>query len=118
MDIKVEEKDGLYCVCVKIEPYNPRVKRKTIVTTSSLRSAASKLGYEFGEIVQEDRIKNMNGTTEGTWVFKKKVLDKPVKDVILKEEKPVLPKTSPKPKAKATRKKRTRSSTKKVSTEE
>ena len=110
MDIKVEEKDGLYCVCVKIEPYNPRVKRKTIVTTSSLRSAASKLGYEFGEIVQEDRIKNMNGTTEGTWVFKKKVLDKTSKDVIIEVEKEVKPKSA--------RKRRTRSSTKKVSTEE
>jgi len=109
MDIKVEEKDDLYCVCVKVDRYNPREKRKTIVTTSSVRSAAKKLGYEFGEIVKEDYIKNMNGITEGTWVFKKKVLDKRPKQVILEEEKEVKPKP--------TRKKRTRSSTKKVSTE-
>ena len=46
---------------------------------------------------------------EGTWIFEKKLFDKPSKKVILKEEKPVQPKP--------TRKKRTRSSTKKVSKE-
>ena len=67
-------------------------------------------GYEFGEVVEETRINNANDVTEGTWVFKKKVLDKRPKQVILKEEKEVKPKPA--------RKKRTRSSTKKVSTEE
>jgi hypothetical protein len=51
--------------------------------------------------------------TQGTWFFKKKVekpLDKPVQDVIIEVEKEVKPKPA--------RKRRTRSSTKKVSTEE
>ena len=80
------------------------------MTTYNVRSAATKLGYELGEVVQEDYIKNMSGTTKGTWTFKKKVLDKRKKQVILEEEKAVQPKP--------TRKRRTRSSTKKVSTED
>ena len=54
---------------------------------------------------------------EMEWIFKIPV-DKPKKQVILKVEKAVQPTPPPKPKAKATRKKRTRSSTKKVSTED
>jgi hypothetical protein len=109
MDIKVEEKDDLYCVCVRIEPFSTKIKRKTIVHTSAVKRALSEAGYKFGEVVEETRINNANGVTEGTWIFKKKVLDKRKKQVILEEEKEVKPKP--------TRKKRTRSSTKKVSTE-
>ena len=111
MDIKIEEQDDLYCVHVKIEDYSPKVKRKIIVYTKQVRRLLAKQGCELGEAVQESHLHNLNGITQGTWFFKKKVLDKPVEDVIIKEEK----KVNPKP----TRKRTTRSSTKKkVSTED
>jgi len=59
---------------------------------------------EVGKCIKSAKIKNWRShTSEATWVFEKKTLDKPEKQVILKEEKP-----------KTTRKRRT----KKVSTEE
>ena len=111
MDIKIEEQDDLYCVHVKIDKYNIKTKRKVVVSTSEIRSAVISRGYEIGGTIQESYLHNLNGVTQGTWFFEKKVLDKPVEDVIIKEEK----KVNPKP----TRKRTTRSSTKKkVSTEE
>ena len=110
MDIKIEEQDGLYCVCVKIEEYNAKIKRKTIVNTTQVRRELAAQGCEVGEAVQEAYLHNLNGITQGTWFFKKKVLDKTSKDVIIEVEKEVKPKSA--------RKRRTRSSTKKVSTEE
>ena len=110
MEIKIEEQEDLYCVCVKIEQYNTKTKRKTIVNTRQVRRELAAQGYELGEAVQKAYLHNLNGVTQGTWFFKKKVLDKPVEPVIIEEEKQVKPKT--------TRKRRTRSSTKKVSTEE
>ena len=110
MEIKIEEQEDLYCVCVKIEQYNTKIKRKTIGNTRQVRRELAAQGYELGEAVQKAYLHNLNGVTQGTWFFKKKVLDKPVEPVIIEEEKQVKPKT--------TRKRRTRSSTKKVSTEE
>ena len=61
-------------------------------------------------LIKEDSAHNKrNNTRNGTWIFRK-ALDKSPKQVILKEEKRVQPKPI--------RKKHTRSSTKKVSTEE
>ena len=71
------------------------------------------MGYQVGAPVQEAKIHNLNGVTQGTWFFKKKAekpLDNSPKEVIIVEEKSVQPKP--------TRKRRTRSSAKKVSTEE
>jgi hypothetical protein len=110
MDIKIEEKDDLYCVCVKIPPYNTRIKRKTIVNTSQVVREAKKLGYELGESVETSFLNNANDITEGTWTFKKKVLDKSEENVILDKEEIV----QPKPK----RTRRTRPATKKSTTEE
>ena len=113
MDIKVEEQGDLYCVCVQVEKYNTKTKRKIIVNTSQVQRALRKMGYNTGEPVQTSSIYNLNGITQGTWFFEKKVekpLDKPVQDVIIEVEKEVKPKPA--------RKGRTRSSTKKVSTEE
>jgi len=105
MDIRIEEQDDLYCVCVKVEAYNPRTKRKIIVTTGQVRREAERMGYAVGNAVQETRIHNLSGVTQGTWFFEKKTLDKPVEDVIIEEEKKVKPKPA--------RKKRTRSPAKK-----
>ena len=112
MDIKIEEQDDLLCVCVKVESYDTKVKRKTIINTKELRHRLEKMGHKLGKTVQTDQIHNLNGKTQGTWFFEKKVekpLDKPVQDVIIEVEKEVKPKP--------VRSKRTRSSTKKVSTE-
>ena len=113
MDIKIEEQDDFFCVCVKVDRYNSREKKKTIVNTGRVKIEMQKRGYQIGEVVQNDYINNLNGKTHGTWFFEKKVeksLDKPVQDVIIEVEKEVKPKPA--------RKRRTRSSTKKVSTEE
>ena len=114
MDIKIEEQDGLYCVCVQVERYNPKVKRKTVINTGAVQREVRKLGYNIGDAVQTDSIHNQNGKTQGTWFFEKKdekTVDKPAKDVIIEVEKEVKPKP--------VRKRRTRSSTKKkVSTED
>lgn len=64
-----------------------------------------------GPCVQDAIIKNWSDNQRrATWIFEKKTLDKPVKPVIIVEEKRVQPKPA--------RTRRTRSSTKKVSTEE
>ena len=113
MEIIVEEQDGMYCVCVKVEKYDPRVKRKTIVDTKEVKRKVTQMGYQVGAPVQEAKIHNLNGVTQGTWFFKKKAekpLDNSPKEVIIVEEKSVQPKP--------TRKRRTGSSAKKVSTEE
>ena len=113
MEIIVEEQDGNYCVCVKVEEYIPRLKRKTVVNTNQVRAELKKLGYNAGQVLQEGRIANHNGITQGIWFFEKKAekpLDNSPKEVIIVEEKSVQPKP--------TRKRRTRSSSKKVSTEE
>ena len=113
MDIKIEEQDDLLCVCVKVEPYDTKIKRKEIINTSRVRRILENMGHQIGVTVQADSIHSLNGKLQGTWFFKKKVekpLDKPVEDVIIQVEKEVKPKPA--------RKRRTRSSTKKVSTEE
>tara|TARA_Y100000592_G_C5305780_1_gene237681 strand:- start:80 stop:406 length:327 start_codon:yes stop_codon:yes gene_type:complete len=108
MEVLVEEQGDLYCVCVKVEPYNPREKRKTIVNTDAVKRKLIEMDLPVGAVVQESYIHNLNGVTQGTWFFKKEKVDIPVEPAIIEEEKVVKPK----------RTRRTRSSTKKVSTEE
>ena len=80
------------------------------VTTEDVEQHLQDIGFKVGPLIIKGRAHNKrNNSRHGTWVFKK-ALDKPAKQVTLKEEKPVQPKPA--------RKKRTRSSTKKVSTEE
>tara|TARA_R110001583_G_scaffold186920_2_gene347897 strand:+ start:469 stop:819 length:351 start_codon:yes stop_codon:yes gene_type:complete len=68
---------------------------------------------EVGPCITGGKVKNWREhTRKGTWVFEKKMLDKPTKGVILKEEKEVKPKPANKKRAKASTKK------KKVSTGE
>ncbi len=113
MEILIEEEGDLYCVCVKIESYNTSNKKKTIVNTSNVRKALVDKGYEVGKAVQESYLHNLNGATQGTWFFEKKVekqLDKSAEQVIIKEENPAPTKT--------TRRRRTKSTAKKVSSGE
>jgi len=110
MDIKVEQKEGHYYVHVRIPEYNSKTKRKTIVGTGAVRAEMKSRGHDLGQTIQGAYLHNLNKVLEGTWIFEKKVLDKTPEPVIIVEEKSV----QPKPK----RTRRTRSSTKKVSTEE
>ena len=111
-EFKVEKTDEQLTVYVKLKERNDRLGiLKTRFSTSDVLEELKQQGHVPGPCTQESVIKNWHPKLlEGTWVFEKKKLDKPAKPVTLKEEKSVQPKS--------TRKRRTRSSTKKVSTED
>ena len=86
---------------------------KMVLETAHVVEILKERGIEVGKCIKDATVKNyrqLQYSRQGTWIFEKKVLDKSPEPVILKEEKSVQPKP--------TRKKRTRSSIKKVSTEE
>jgi len=98
-----KELDKIY-VYVSVERWNePRIP-KLILETSDILELLKEKQIETGKCINNPKIKNWRAhTSEATWVFEKKTVDKPKKQVILKEEKP-----------KTTRKRRT----KKASTED
>ena len=105
-----EEGDKIY-VRVKVAcPLNyrgPGVK----IRTSDVKEYLKSKNIKFSRLLKKDLAHNkFNKPGEGNWVFEKKVekvLDPEPEPTIIEEEKPV-----------RTRKRRTRSSTTKVSTEE
>ena len=109
---EVEEKDNRIHVFVQIphSSQNRKIERFRCKTEDVL-AILEERGVEVGNCVTSTSLKNWRDySRRGTWVFEKKVekvLDPEPKPIILEEEKPV-----------RTRKRRTRSSTKKVSTEE
>ena len=112
-EFKVTEEQDTLTVFVELQELCRKEKiLKTFFKTSDVATELKKQGFEFGKLVTApEMIQNWNSENiSGTWVFEKKKLDKPAKPVTLKEEKSVQPKP--------TRKKRTRSSTTKVSTED
>ena len=114
VNYKIEEIGDEIHVYVTV-PFDPttRTYQGEKVYSNDVQDYLDHIGLKYGEMLQKDTAHNKNGKAgSGHWVFKKKSLDNSPKQVILKEEKPV------RPKPKTTRKKRTRSSTKKVSTED
>ena len=113
-DYKIEEIDGKLHVCVTTPPIPKRGphQREKVYTPHVLKYLTEN-NIKFGRMLKNDTAHNIFGDGKGYWIFEIP-LDKSPEPVILKVEKSV----QPKPKPKATRKKRTRSSTKKVSTEE
>ena len=111
-NIEIKQKDSQIIVRVEAKERNDRLGiSKAKLTTSEVTARLEEEGIAVGQCVQEATIKNWHPKLlEGTWIFNKKTLDKTPEPVILEEEKAV----QPKPK----RKRRTRSSTKKVSTED
>lgn len=109
---EVEEKDNRIHVFVQIphSSQNRKIERFRCKTEDVLTILIEK-GVEVGDCVSSTELKNWRDySRKGTWVFEKKVekvLDPEPEPTILIEEKPV-----------RTRKRRTRSSTTKVSTEE
>ena len=114
VQISVEETDESILVHVnvaeqKMYPLVPII----VVETEDIVAHLESNNIDFGPLAKLGKAHNKrNHNRTGTWIFEKKSLDKSSKKVILKEEKSV------QPKPKTTRKKRTRSSTKKVSTED
>jgi len=116
---EITENEDSIKVFVEIDGANDRDNPKGKFKTPDLMLELEKrdVTKRLGECTQEASLYNWRtpGLT-GTWIFSKKTkkakkpLDKPVKDVILEVEKEVKPKP--------VRKKRTRTSTKKVSTGE
>ena len=110
----IEEKDNKIYVKVLVAeqrgyPLVPIVN----VSTKDVITHLLQHGHQFGNLTFAPVVHNKRDHhRQGTWIFEKKVLDKSPKPVILEEEKSV------QPKPKTTRKRRTRSSTKKVSTED
>ena len=109
---EVEEKDNRIHVFVQIPHYNQNRKIERFrCKTEDVLAILIERGVEVGDCVSSTELKNWRDySRRGTWVFEKKVekvLDPEPEPTIIKEEKPV-----------RTRKRRTRSSTTKVSTEE
>ena len=110
VDIVERDKDILVHVEVFERREYPLVPL-IVVETKDIISYLEEENVQFGALVDHGSANNRrNHNRKGTWVFKKKTLDKSPKKVTLKKEKSVPPKPA--------RKKRTRSSTKKVSTED
>ena len=115
MKFSVTEEDNVIIVYVEVPHYWPAGKIPKIrVQTPEVIRRLKEQGIKHGKCIEECDIKNWREhSRRGTWTFEKektrkikKVLDKPKEKVILEEEKVVTPK------------KRVRSSSKKVSTEE
>ena len=109
-DYKIEEIDGKLHVCVTTPPIpNRGAPQREKVYTPHVLKYLTENNIKFGRMIKEDTAHNIFGDGKGYWIFEIP-LDKSPEPVILKVEKSVRPKP--------TRKRRTRSSTKKVSTEE
>jgi len=112
-EFKVTEEQDTLVVFVELVEFCRRTgKPKFGLEQKDVLRRLTEDGYKVGACLSgPPELKNWNlSTIRGNWVFEKKKLDKPAKPVTLKEEKSVQPKP--------TRKKRTRSSTTKVSTED
>ena len=108
-EFRTEVKDGKLHVYVEIPHHDHLAKiPKFKLTTSDVTALLSEKKVKHGKCLKEVSLKNWrHATRKGEWIFEISV-DKPVKPVIIGEEKSVKPKKT----------RRTRSSTKKVSTEE
>jgi hypothetical protein len=109
---EVEKKDNRIHVFVQIPHSNQNRKIERFrCKTEDVLAILIERGVEVGDCVSSTELKNWRDySRRGTWVFEKKVekvLDPEPEPIIIEEEKPV-----------RTRKRRTRSSTTKVSTEE
>jgi len=108
---ETREENGKLCVCVEVahERLNTNIPRIRI-GTSDIQALLTEKGIKYGKCIVGATLKNWREhSRKKEWIFEIP-LDKLPEPVILKEEKQVQPKP--------TRKRRTRSSTKKVSTEE
>ena len=89
-NINIEKKENTIEVCVELNERNDRKGfSKARFDTSDMLQFLKKEGISYGECIQEQTLKNWHpDLLNGTWIFEKKSVDKPKKQVILKEEKP------------------------------
>tara|TARA_B100001094_G_C17553996_1_gene495091 strand:- start:213 stop:539 length:327 start_codon:yes stop_codon:yes gene_type:complete len=102
---EVRENKDTFEVYIELYEKNDRenIRKRKFVLADAIEILKSHK-KSFGNCIQNPTLKNWNlSLLSGTWIFEKKSVDKPKKQVILKEEKP-----------KTTQRRRT----KKVSTEE
>jgi len=106
---EVEEKEGKLHVFIEMPHYNYNYGiPKDHIRTGDVQKLLKEKGIEYGVCVKESHIKNWRHVTcRGEWVFEL-LVDIPEEPAIIEEEKAVKPKIT----------RRTRSSSKKVSTEE
>ena len=108
---ETREEDGKLCVYVEVAHERlvaniPRIR----IETSDIQALLTEKGIKYGECIVSTTLKNWREhTRKKEWIFEIP-LDKSPEPVIIVEEKSVQPKSK--------RSSRTRSSTKKVSTEE
>jgi hypothetical protein len=101
-NLKLGKKNKIY-VYVSVEQWNePRILKVRLETKDVLELLKRKK-IKVGNVYNLQQLKIGEHTRKATWIFEKKSVDKPKKQVTLKEEKP-----------KTTRRRRT----KKASTEE
>jgi hypothetical protein len=103
--IDVKQKENVIEVYVELnERDDRRGHPKMSLNTHNILEFLKNKNISHGNNIHEESLKNWHPQLlSGTWIFKKKTVDKPKKQVILKEEKP-----------KTTQRRRT----KKISTEE
>ena len=101
---KTWEEDNKIYVQVAVAHWNePRIP-KILLETKDILELLEEKNIDVGVCIESAKIKNWRGhSSQATWIFEKKTVDKPKKQVTLKEEKP-----------KTTRRRRT----KKASTED
>ena len=88
-EFKTWEEDNKVYVYISVEQWNePRFLKVRLETSDVLALLKSKK-IKVGNCVKSATIKNWREhTSKATWIFEKKSVDKPKKQVILKEEKP------------------------------
>jgi len=89
-NIDIQERENIIEVHVVLNERDDRRghPKMSCNTTNILEFLKSK-NVSYGECIQEETLKNWHPQLlSGIWIFKKKTVDKPKKQVILKEEKP------------------------------
>ena len=85
---KINTEEDKIIVSATIVPFNPARTPRRKVTTNDVENHLKENDIEFGECVQSAGLNNRSpDALSGTWIFEKKKLDKPAKNVILTKEK-------------------------------
>ena len=86
---KTWEEDGKIYVYMSVEEWNEPRFPKILIETVDLLKILEEKKIKVGACIQTAKIKNSRShTSQATWIFEKKTVDKPKKQVKLKEEKP------------------------------
>ena len=98
-NIEISEKGENILVKITSPIYDPLKTPRIRIDTRDIANYLENNGYPSAECVEGCSFSNRN-STEASWIFSKKTLDKPAEKVILSKEK----KAAPKKKSKAKKK--------------